>query len=263
MSAPRCRDLDYIQSLIASPRTVTGTEAARVPPDRRDAPAHDAFSRLLYRPGPDPEAPWQEARPPVHRGGVLIVDDSTLDKPYAEKVELVGRHRSGKHRAVVRGINLISLVWSDGDRHIPRDDRIYDEARDGRTKNDHVGEVLAAAAARGFRPTCLLFDMGYAGLENLEAVRDLGRTRPTQPKCNRNVNPDGTGLRPVSAAAITAAGTVVHLEGHGLVRVSKIVARDGDIESWATNDLGMDELGRLASAERTWAIEEYHRGLKQ
>jgi hypothetical protein len=49
----------------------------------------------------------------------------------------------------------------------------------------------------------------------------------------------------------------------GRARVSKIVARDGDIESWATNDLGMDELGRLASAERTWAIEEYHRGLKQ
>src|SRR5205823_2453710 len=34
--------------------------------------------------------------PPAH-------DDSTLDKPYARKIELVGWHWSGKHRDVVRG----------------------------------------------------------------------------------------------------------------------------------------------------------------
>jgi len=42
---------------------------------------------------------------------VLVVDDSTLDKPYAHKTELVHRHWSGKHHAVVSGINLITLVW--------------------------------------------------------------------------------------------------------------------------------------------------------
>jgi putative transposase len=34
------------------------------------------------------------------------------------------------------GINLITLLWTDGDRKIPRDYRFYDKA-DGRTKNDH------------------------------------------------------------------------------------------------------------------------------
>jgi putative transposase len=264
MSAPRCRDVDYIQFLIASPRTATCTEAARVQPERPDAPAHDAFSRLLYRLEPDPAALWAEAKPLVHRGGgVLIVDDSTLDKPYAAKIELVGWHWSGKHRAVVRGINLISLVWSDGDRHIPCDYRLYDKARDGLTKNDHFRAMLATAAERGFRPACLLFDQWYASLENLKAVRALGWTWLTQLKANRNVNPDGSGLLPVSAAGVTAAGSVVHLEGYGRVRVFQIVTKDGGIEYWATNDLGMDELGRLAYAERIWAIEEYHRGLKQ
>src|SRR4051794_30919227 len=41
------------------------------------------------------------------------------------------------------------------------------------------------------------------------------------------------------------------------------VSRDGDIEYWATNDLAMDELTRLAHAEQCWGIENYHRGLKQ
>jgi putative transposase len=40
-------------------------------------------------------------------GGLLILDDSTLDKPYANKIDLVVRHWSGKHHAVVRGIHLI------------------------------------------------------------------------------------------------------------------------------------------------------------
>ena len=45
---------------------------------------------------------------------------------------------------------------------------------------------------------------------------------------------------------------------------------DGDIaglpssvEQGATNDLEMGELTRLELAEQVWAVEEYHRGLKQ
>jgi len=45
---------------------------------------------------------------------------------------------------------------------------------------------------------------------------------------------------------------------YGLIRVFRIVSRDGDTEHWAT-----DELTRLGLAERTWAIENDHRGLKQ
>ena len=74
---------------------------------------------------------------------------------------------------------------------------------------------------------------------------------------------DRRATGPSPQAAIGAGGTVVHLEGYGLVRVFRVVSRDGDIEYWATNDLAMDELTRLALAERCWAIENYHRGLKQ
>src|SRR3954467_13171801 len=102
MRTAKGRDTDYIDFLIASPKAVTCTEAAAVQPDSRQPPAHDAFTRLLHRLEPDPEPLWQGARPLVHRGGgILVLDDSALDKPYAEKIELVARHRSGKHKAVV------------------------------------------------------------------------------------------------------------------------------------------------------------------
>lgn len=47
------------------------------------------------------------------------------------------------------------------------------------------------------------------------------------------------------------------------MKVFRIVATDGDTQHWVTNDLEMDELGRLGLAERAWPIEEYHRGIEQ
>src|SRR6266550_3463422 len=92
MNAPKCSALDYTDFLVASPRAVSGTEAARAQPDRADPPAHDAFTRLLHRLEPDPAALWAEAAPLVRReAGVLVLDDSTLDKPYARKMGLLTR----------------------------------------------------------------------------------------------------------------------------------------------------------------------------
>ncbi len=74
---------------------------------------------------PSPAALWQEAQQHVSsEAGILVIEDSTLDKFYGEKMELVTRHWSGKHGRVVQGrvvqgINLITLLWTEGDCHIP------------------------------------------------------------------------------------------------------------------------------------------------
>jgi len=60
----------------------------------------DAYTRLLSRLPPTTAALWQEVEPLVQRtDGLLVVDDTTLDKPYAHKMGLVTRHWSGKHHA--------------------------------------------------------------------------------------------------------------------------------------------------------------------
>ena len=56
---------------------------------------------------------------------------------------------------------------------------------------------------------------------------------------------------------------MLHLKAYGKVKVVKLVTPDGDIDYWATNNLNLSELQRLQFAEFAWAIEEYHRGLKQ
>lgn len=264
MNAPKCTEHDHIQFLIATPLAYSCAEAARVSPVPESPPAHDAFTRLLRRLEPEPETLWREAAPHVDlAGGVLVVDDSTLDKPYARKMGLVTRHWSGKHRAVVQGINLVTLLWTDGAAYLPCDYRVYDKAGDSLTKNHHFRAMLETARDRGFAPTAVVFDSWYGSLGNLKLIRDFGWTWLTQLKANRHIDPDRTGNRPVSGAALARAGQTVHLKGYGLIRVFRIVTPDGDTEHWATNDLSMTDLARQSLAERGWMIEAYHRSLKQ
>jgi putative transposase len=104
--------------------------------------------------------------------GVLIIDDTTLDKPYAEKMAMVSSHWSGKHHAVWVGINLISLLWTDGKAHLSCDFCFYNHKQDGLTKNDYFQSMLNTAQERGFVQELVAFDSWYSSLENLKLVRD-------------------------------------------------------------------------------------------
>src|ERR1051325_4944631 len=86
MNAPKVTDLDYINFLVAAPRVVSCTEAARVQPDGPRRAAHDALTRLLQRLEPDTTPLWREAEQLVDRqAGLLIADDSSSISPMPTK----------------------------------------------------------------------------------------------------------------------------------------------------------------------------------
>src|SRR6266536_3191082 len=172
MNEPKVTDLDYINFLLAAPRVVSCTEGARVQPDGPQSAAHDALNRLLHRLEPDTTPLWREAELLLDRTlGLLVIDDTTLDKPYAQQIALVHRHWSGKHHRVVAGINLVTLLWSDGTNTIPCDYRRYDKPIDTLTKNDHFRAMLKSAYERGFKPRLSCFDGWYSALANLKLLR--------------------------------------------------------------------------------------------
>ena len=264
MNAPKMTDLDYINFLLAAPRVVSCAEGARVQPEGPRQAAHDALTRLLHRLEPDTTPLWQEAEPLLERTrGILVVDDTTLDKPYAREIALVHRHWSGKHRWVVAGINLVTLVWSAGTHAVPCDYRLFDAPNDGLTKNDHFRQMLQTAKERGFLPEYVCFDSCSSSLANLKHLRTLGWHWLTRLKPNRLVNPDGSGNRQVGNCSIRNGGTRVHLKGYGFILVFRIDTPDGDTEYWATSDLLMTMDKRTSTAREAWTIETYHRDIKQ
>ena len=168
MNPAKCDAVDYIQFLVAAQKRFTCSEAARCQPESPQAPAHDAFTRLLRRQPPGTEALWQETRGLVRREeGVLVLDDTTLDKPYAKRMELVSRHWSGKHKRVVWGINLLTLLWTDGNALIPCD----------------------------FLNVCCAGGGGGAGLSKLVLISGI---RDGFENSNRQVNPEGQPLATVA-----------------------------------------------------------------
>jgi hypothetical protein len=226
--------------------------------------------------------------------------DTTLDKPYANEIEHVTWHWSGKHDDVVKGINLLTLLWRASSKedseetfqeeesepeareaHVPCDFRLYE--KDGKTKNEHFREMLDRASEREFGPKYVVFDSWYSGLDNLKKVRDLDWTFFTRLKKNRKVNPDDTYNRQIQEVDIPKEGRKVHLKGFGFVKVFRTVSTNGDAENgdaengdaeteeseegkvqyWATNDLEMTEEKREELARRAWGVETYHRRLKQ
>ena len=156
---------------------------------------------------------------------------------------------------------------------LPCDCRVYDKPLpEGKTKNEHFRNLLKTAKARGLAPAMVCFDSWYSGLDNLKLVRELGWHFFTRLKHNRQVNPDGTGNVAIATLDIPVEGLLVHLKGFGIVRVFRTVAPHGEADGaatteraqfWATSCLEMSAAQRDERERQVFAIENYHRGLKQ
>ena len=94
--------------------------------------------------------------------GLLVSDDTTLDKPCAQKMNDGTYHWSRKHQRVVKGIARMTLLWTDGQALIPCDCRVSDKPFGGASKPEHFRAMLPQAWARGFAPAAVVMDSGYA-----------------------------------------------------------------------------------------------------
>ncbi len=96
-------------------------------------------------------------------GGTLSGDDTVIDKPYSDPLltELIGYFWSGKHQRVVKGIQLITLYYTDlSGKSVPINYRIYNK-QEGQTKNDYLREMIAEVLAWGFQPKTVTTDAWY------------------------------------------------------------------------------------------------------
>ena len=124
--------------------------------------SHDSVNRFLNRESYSPKDMFDEAKTMLNlAGGILSVDDSVLDKPYSHYIGYVGYFYSGKHHAVVKGINLITLYYTDiHGNHQPINFRIYDKS-EHKTKNDYFLEMLAEVLAWGINPSFVTMDIVF------------------------------------------------------------------------------------------------------
>lgn len=254
----------YTAFLIANGNRYSGVEASKALNASARGPAHDSISRWLLEQTFEPDDLWERVKTRVSAKSSLIVDDSTLDKRWSPKNELVGWHWSGSEHKVIRGISLVNLLAADGDACIPVDYRVY-ETGAKENKNGHFLNMLATAKKRGLEPDYVMADCWYSSLENLKRIAGLGWKFIMGLKENRLVNEMRSEYVAVSALDWTRARVrKVWLRGFGFVLVARIVFKNGDIRYLCTNDLSLTDYEALSSrSKQRWAIETFHRGIKQ
>ena len=261
---PKCCDKDYIHFLMAANCDASCVKAADCYSDIGISIAHDSFNRFLSRKTLTSETLWNEVEECVEKtSGWFVLDDTILDKIHSKHIEMTYFQWSGKHHKIVRGIGLISLIWTDGSFTFPIDYRIYDPDEDEKTKNDHFREMIQTALVRGFKPSLVLFDSWYSGVENLKFLRQNGLFFFTRLKKNRQVNPDKSGNVGVGTLEIPEDGLEVHLKKYGFIKVFHSVNPRGKDRYWATNLLPMDYSDRKNLQSICWTIENYHRTIKE
>jgi hypothetical protein len=147
--------------------------------------SHDSVNRFLLRERYEPKDLFDEVRPDINlSGGILSGDDTVIEKPYShpEKTELIGFFWSGKSHRVVKGINLITLYYTDPEgKSVPVNYRIYNK-QEGKTKNDYFREMITSVLAWGLTPCMVTGDAWYSSLENLKFPKKQG-TRLAHGNC--------------------------------------------------------------------------------
>ena len=147
--------------------------------DHSENYSHDAINRLLAPDQLTPRLVWENVRDDVQQvaNGYLVFDDTVLDKSYSRQIELVRRQYSGNAHGVIRGIGVVTCVYVNpvSQAFWLIDYRIFDPEGDGKSKLDHVHEMLTNAVYQkqlSFRG--VLMDSWYAARPLMRYIERLG-----------------------------------------------------------------------------------------
>ncbi len=265
--------LTYGQFLVNSITNFTGTFFA----DTVKELEHDSVYRYLKHGRMKPRFVWEKARQAVVLSprGYLIFDDTVLDKSFSRDIDGARRQYSGNAHQLVVGIGVVNCLYynPDVDQFWVVDYRLFDPDRDGKTKLQHVEDMLKLALDRQLSFTTVLMDTWYATTDMMRRIDALGKTFYCPLKANRLVNESGEvgAYHPVSALAWTptdlATGKLVkvkHFPGNFKLKLFRIAVSSNRTDYVVTNDLTQDSSDdtRQESAIR-WTIEQLHREEKQ
>jgi hypothetical protein len=206
----------------------------------------------------------------------LIFDDTVLDKSFGPKIEVVRKQWSGNKKGVIRGVGVVSCVYvNPKTQHFwVVDYRIFDPDTDGKTKLDHVEEMLRSAEHPEMPYQAVLMDTCYAAKEIMLLLIDgIKKTSYCPLRSNRQADDSG-GERPYQRVDALEwsdeelkQGKLIKIKGFPKdykVKLFRVAVSPRRTEWIVTNDLSQDSMQdtQEVRAER-WKIEEHHRGAKQ
>ncbi len=234
--------------------------------------SHDSVNRFLLRERYDPKDLLDEVKLQINLvGGTLSGDDTVIDKPHSDPslAELIGYFWSGRHHRIVKGIQLITLYYTDLlGKSIPVNYRIYNK-QEVKTKNDYLREMITEVLDWGVKPKMVTTDAWYSSLDNLRLLKNKGLVFLVGIAKNRLVAIDGGKYTQVKELEIPESGLLTYLKKLGYVKVFRRTFKNESDRYYIMYLPDLDVTKQLTRMEFNefhsihWGIECYHRAIKQ
>jgi hypothetical protein len=266
--------LNYCQYLLSSQINYTITNLA----EHLEAISHDKINRYLLSEKLTPRLLWDNVKDVIEidEDAYLIFDDTVIDKRHSEEIELTRWQYSGNEHGVIRGIGLISCLYVN-----PRlgkfwviDYRIYDPSGDGKTKIDHVLDMLKSLVYYKDLPfSSVLMDSWYATNKLMLYIDSLGKIYYCPLKRNRLVDDTGGEQDYQQIEKLSwhetelKHGKVIKIRkfpGAKRVKLFRVPVSTTRTEFIVTNDSSQNSTKVVQQVYNIrWKVEEFHRELKQ
>lgn len=266
--------LDYCQYLLVSQINYTLTNFA----EHAEKFSHDAANRYLAGDEIRPRLVWENVKGQVVQTpyGFLVFDDTVIDKNFSRSIELVRSQYSGNVHKVIKGVGVVTCVYVNPqiDQFWIIDYRIYDPDGDGKTKLDHVQDLLLNCVYQKQLPFwAVLMDSWYAAKEIMRRVERLDKIYYCPLKDNRQVDDSG-GAKPyqrVDGLEWTEAekqhGKIIKIKGFPgdhKVKLFRVVLSTQRTDYIVTNEMAQDHVEVVQGVcGFRWKVEQFHRETKQ
>lgn len=265
--------VDYSQFLFGSQTNYSLTYFA----DHLEDVSHDSINRYLQGEHLRPSLVWEHIKDSVEQAseGMLIFDDTVLDKSGSSKIECSQKQYSGQSGHVVMGIGVVNCVYvHPSGKWWVIDYRIYDKKCDGKSKIDHVMDMLKSAVfSRNIIFNYVLMDTWYATHNLMLFIDDLGKTFYCPIKSNRKVSRTDSKFHHSGIKNLEWSdqdlenGIELHISGFPdgyHVNCFRVAVSTNRTDFVVTNDLSQDDSEVVEDVYKLrWPIETFHRELKQ
>ncbi len=265
---------DYCQYLLVGQTNYTLTNFA----DHSDHFSHDRINRHIGNTKITGRSTWRNAKKHVltSEQGYIVFDDTVADKRHSSEIELVRHQYSGNAKGVIKGIGIVTCVYVNPtiNQFWLIDYRIYDPDRDGKSKLDHVYDMLANIVEHKQLPFhAVLMDTWYAAKELMLFIESIGKIYYCPLKSNRQVD-DSKGELPYKRVDSPdwdvqelEHGKPIKIKGFPKdhkVRLFRVETSTSRTDWVVTNDPTQDSTqGTRDVCAFRWKIEQLHREGKQ
>ena len=216
---------------------------------------------------------------------VLILDDTIFEKPHTDESEINTYHYDHSKGKSVKGINAVNLIHETEGIRLPlslsivhKDEWVEDKGKlkrkSSKTKNELFREQFLQVIHNEVSFSTVLADIWFGNVKNMELIVSRGKHFIMPLKSNRQVSliqpesPTNKEYVPVESLKLKKNQLVsIRLKGYSKpLLLCKQVFKNKDhstgILYLVTSDLTATYSSITTTYQRRWAVETYHRSLK-